>query len=64
MSLSEFQEFAVVVDNPQKHFDPLETYISFRVTTKVSSIKSTTEQGSAITYLVLMQFLLQLKDYR
>ncbi|KAF6204989.1 hypothetical protein GE061_019156 [Apolygus lucorum] len=37
MSTSDFQEYVVQVDNPQKHFDPLETYISFRVTTKVNS---------------------------
>ncbi|XP_014278980.1 sorting nexin-7 isoform X1 [Halyomorpha halys] len=31
----DFQEYEVSVDNPQKHLDPMETYISFRVTTKV-----------------------------
>lgn len=35
MSFDDFQEYEVNVDNPQKHLDPMETYISFRVTTKV-----------------------------
>ncbi|XP_024081111.1 sorting nexin-30-like isoform X2 [Cimex lectularius] len=35
MSFSDFQDYNVNVDNPQKHFDPMETYVSFRITTKV-----------------------------
>lgn len=30
------KDLQVRVDNPQKHLDPFETYITFRVTTKVS----------------------------
>ncbi|KAK9511893.1 hypothetical protein O3M35_000460 [Rhynocoris fuscipes] len=31
----DFQDYNVNVDNPQKHLDPMDTYISFRITTKV-----------------------------
>jgi len=37
--ISEFsldtQDLQVKVDNPQKHLDTLETYITFRITTRV-----------------------------
>ncbi|CAB0020579.1 unnamed protein product [Nesidiocoris tenuis] len=39
MSQPDFDEFVVNVDNPQKHFDPLETYVTFRVTTKALPAK-------------------------
>uniref|UniRef100_T1HXK4 PX domain-containing protein n=1 Tax=Rhodnius prolixus TaxID=13249 RepID=T1HXK4_RHOPR len=35
MSTFDFQDYNVNVDNPQKHLDPMDTYISFRITTKV-----------------------------
>lgn len=66
----DFQEYEVCVDNPQKHLDPMETYISFRVTTKVKQ-KSKEEEfivrrrysdfyGLGINYLNLFQLLLYL----
>ena len=43
--MSDFQtdsrDLQVKVDNPQKHLETLETYITFRITTKVSFIPST-----------------------
>ncbi|BES93818.1 Hypothetical protein NTJ_06627 [Nesidiocoris tenuis] len=44
MSQPDFDEFVVNVDNPQKHFDPLETYVTFRVTTKVNADLDKTEE--------------------
>ena len=43
--MSDFQtdsrDLQVKVDNPQKHLETLETYITFRITTKVSFVPST-----------------------
>lgn len=37
--MDENMDLCVKIDNPQKHLDTLETYITFRLTTKVARIE-------------------------
>lgn len=39
--MEENSDLCVKIDNPQKHLDTLETYITFRITTKVARIEFT-----------------------
>lgn len=37
--MDENSDLSVKIDNPQKHLETLETYITFRITTKVARIE-------------------------
>lgn len=39
LNVDENSDLCVKVDNPQKHLDTLETYITFRITTRVARIE-------------------------
>lgn len=39
LNMEENSDLCVKIDNPQKHLDTLETYITFRITTKVARIE-------------------------
>lgn len=39
LNMDENMDLCVKIDNPQKHLDTLETYITFRLTTKVARIE-------------------------
>ena len=41
LNIGENSDLFVRVDNPQKHLDTLETYITFRIVTKVARIEFT-----------------------
>ncbi|XP_017775961.1 PREDICTED: sorting nexin-7-like [Nicrophorus vespilloides] len=39
LNMDENSDLCIKIDNPQKHWDTLETYITFRITTKVARIE-------------------------